>query len=48
MQNVLTFFQLGSIFTITVKNYPCTVHTILNRNFIYKIYIDVKQFLKNY
>jgi len=44
----LHFFQLRSIFTITVKNYPRTVHTVLNRNFIYKIYKDVKHFLKNY
>ena len=42
----LHFFQLGSIFTITVKNYPRTVHTVLNRNFIYKIYQHVKNFLK--
>jgi len=33
----LQFFQLHSIFTITVKDYPRTIHTVLNRNFIYKI-----------
>ena len=32
----LHFFQLGCIFTITVKDNLGTVHTVLNRNFIYK------------